>query len=80
VQSGVQQGQQHLVWSYLGAANGSKLPGYGTMAMRGAPSGPNGIFVGSTVGVTKYSQAMGFVRLTVAESDVSMQVGVERVL
>jgi hypothetical protein len=49
------------------------------MAVRGAPSGPDGLFVGMTVGVTNLSKAMGFVRLTVAESDVSLQVGVKRV-
>jgi hypothetical protein len=79
-QTGVQQWQQRQVWSYLGVANGSKQLGKGTMAVRGTPSGPHGIFVGSTVGVTKKYKAMGFALLTVAESDVSMQVGVERVL
>jgi hypothetical protein len=78
-QSGVQQWQHQLVLSYLRAVNGSKQPGNGTVAMREAPSGPNGIFVGSTVGVTKESTAMGFALLTAAESDVSTQVGVERV-
>jgi hypothetical protein len=77
-QSGVQQWQQHLVWWYLGAARGSKQPGNGTMAIRGAPSVPNGIFVGSMVGVTKKSKPMGFARPTVEESDVSMQVGVTK--
>jgi hypothetical protein len=79
-QSGVQQCQQHLVWLYLATANGRKPPGNGTMAMRGAPSGPSGLFVGLMVGVTIESKAMGFVRLTVAEGDASTQVGVERVL
>jgi hypothetical protein len=78
VQSGVEQWQRQLVLSYLGAANGSKQPSNGTTAMQGAPSGENGIFVGSTVGVTRKSKAMDFVRLTVAESDVSMQVGVTK--
>jgi hypothetical protein len=64
----------------MGAANGSKQPNNATMAVRGAPSGANGHFVGSTVGVTKQCEVMGFVGLTVAESDVSMQAGVERVL
>jgi hypothetical protein len=50
------------------------------MAVRGAPSGVNGLFVGSTEGVTKQPKPMGFVWLTVAEGDVSMQMGVERVL
>jgi hypothetical protein len=79
-QSGVEQWQQQqLVWSCLGAANASKQPdNNATMAARGAPSGANGLFVGSTVGVTKIPKAMGFVRLMVADSDVSMQVGVTK--
>jgi hypothetical protein len=77
-QKGVQQRQRCQV--YLGVANGSKQPGNATMAVRAAPSGPNGLFVNSTVGVTNLSKAMGFARLTVAESVVSMQLGVERVL
>jgi hypothetical protein len=53
-QSGVRQWQQCQMRSYLGgAANGSKQPDNATMALRGAPSDPNGLFVGSTVGVTK---------------------------
>jgi type II secretory pathway component PulM len=78
-QNRVQQWQQHLVRSCLGAANGSKQLGNGTMALRGAQSGPNGLFVALTVGVRKFPKAMGFVRRTVAESDASMQVGVETV-
>jgi hypothetical protein len=80
-QKGVQQWQQRQVWSYLGVENGSKQPGNNrTMAMRGAPSGPKGLFVGLTVGVPKESTGMGFVGLTVAESDVSMRVDARRVL
>jgi hypothetical protein len=80
-QRGVQQQRQHCqVWSCLTVANGSKPPGNGAIAVRGARSGPNGNFVGFTVGVTNLSKAMGFAGLTVAEVDVSMQVGVERVL
>jgi hypothetical protein len=71
-QRGVEQWQQRLMWWYLGVANGSKPPGNGTMAMRGAPSGPNGRFVDLMVGVTRKSKAMGFVWLTVVGSDVSM--------
>jgi hypothetical protein len=79
-QKGMQQRHHRVGWSCLGAANGSKQLGNGTMAMRGAPSAPNGLFVGSTVGVKIKPKAMVFVRLTVGESDASMQVGVERVL
>jgi hypothetical protein len=79
-QSGVQEWQQRQVRSCLGAANGSKQPGNGTMALRGAPSGPNGLFVGSTVGVKKSSKATGFALPTAVESDVSTQVGVKGVL
>jgi hypothetical protein len=80
-QSGMQQWRhQQLVWSWLEAASGSKQPGNGTMLVRGPPSGPNALFVGLTVDVARYSKVMGFARLTVAESDASMQVGVERVL
>jgi hypothetical protein len=49
-----------------------------TMAVRGALSGENGLFVSSTVDVTKQSKAMGCVRLTVAESDANTQVGVTK--
>jgi hypothetical protein len=51
VQSCVQQWQHQLMRPCLGVANGSKQSGSGTMGMRGVPSAPNGIFVGSTVGV-----------------------------
>jgi hypothetical protein len=54
------------MWSCLGKTNGSWQLDNGTMAMRGALSGPNGIFVGSTVSVTKKSKARAFVGLTVA--------------
>jgi hypothetical protein len=78
-QKGVQLRQLCQVGLCLGVESAGKRPANGTMAMRGAPSGPHGIFVGMQVGVTNLSKAMGFARLTVAESDVGMQVGVERV-